>query len=99
MKQGIPVHALRLNTHSAFEADICSFKVGLNEMWFRDDDGGVFFTETVVSFVRNLLQLFPKVSLTDTYALFYLNYSFILLLFASNFSNHAMLQLTILATV
>ena len=32
LKQGIPVHALRLNTHSAFEAEICSFKMGSNEM-------------------------------------------------------------------
>ena len=60
MKQGIPVLALKLNTHSAFEGEICSFTVGSNEMWFWDDDGGVLSTETVVSFVRNLLQLFPK---------------------------------------
>ena len=60
LKKEIPVHALKLNTYSAFEAEICSFTVGSNEMWFRDDDGGVLFTETVVSFVRNLLQLFPK---------------------------------------
>ena len=28
--------------------------------WDDDDDAEVLFTETVVSFVRNLMQLFPK---------------------------------------
>ena len=65
----IPLHALRLksscttsNTHSASETATFSFKMGSNVMWWfwNDDDGEVLSTETVVSSVTNLLQLFPK---------------------------------------
>ena len=82
-------------SHSAFEAEICSFTVGSNEMWFRDDDGGVLFTETVVSFVRNLLQLFPKHKFDRhrCFGLFELQFHPDIICI----SNHAMLQLTILA--
>ena len=64
-KEGIPSHALRLKsscatlyTHGASEAETFFFKLVM--WWFWDDNGEIFSTETVVSFVRSLLQLFPK---------------------------------------